>query len=60
MFSKDVRHYAPTPRRLSESKFGPDARLDTTPRLSAFDKFMAVMGVISIGAAIGLLMGWNG
>ena len=50
-FSKDVRHYASTPRSLSSSKFGPYARLSVEKRKGLMDWAYA----IGIGACIGVM-----
>ena len=62
MFSRDVRHYAPTPRRLSESKFGPDSRLDIAKPawVDAGDMILALVGAVAIAAAIGFMLAWRG
>lgn len=31
MFDRDIRHYAPTPRSLQTSKFGPYSTMTPTP-----------------------------
>lgn len=62
MFSRDIKNYAPTPRKLSESKFGPNARLDIAKPawVDAGDLILALIGALAIAAAIGLMLAWRG
>ena len=62
MFDRDSRHYATTPRRLSESKFGPEARLDIAKPawVDAGDLILALIGAVAIAAAIGFILAWRG
>jgi len=57
MFSKDNKHYRATPRTTSEA-FGPYHRF--APPAPPVSKLWTVVGVLLIGAAFGLLIGWRG
>lgn len=51
-FSRDVRHYAPAPRTLQTSRFGPYARLSVDRKRDA----KAWAWAVGCGVAIGV--GW--
>lgn len=50
-FDRDARHYAPTPRTLQTSKFGPYARLSVTPMRR---RVSAVFWMLLYGVGIGV------
>lgn len=62
MFSRDVKHYHPTPRRLDQSKFGPNARLSIAKSAwrDAFDMAVIVVVTVGLAAAIGFLLAARG
>lgn len=57
MFSRDNKHYRPTPRSINEA-FGPYHRF--APPAPVVSKLWTAAGVLLIGAAFGLLIGWRG
>lgn len=57
MFSRDPKHYRATPRTISEA-FGPYAKFAPPP--AKRDKWLTIAGVVLVGAAFGLLIGWRG
>lgn len=57
MFSKDIKHNRPTPRSTSQA-FGPYHQF--APPAPPVSKLWTVAGVLLIGAAFGLLIGWRG
>jgi len=65
MFSKDSKHYRPTPRTTQQA-FGPYAeyREDRQFRLQRWVDIATMaactFGAIACAAAIGLMFGWNG
>ena len=59
MFSKDNKHYRPTPRTLNEA-FGPYHRWQEIRTCRKHERLCVVAGVIVLGVVYGLLMGWRG
>lgn len=58
MFSKDNRHYRPTPRSVSEA-FGPYHCYDID-YCRKHERLIAIAGVLIVGVILGLLFGWRG
>lgn len=58
MFSRDNRHYRPTPRTIAEA-FGAYHRCDIAV-CRKHERLIAVVGVIAAGVLLGLLIGWRG
>lgn len=58
MFSKDKRHYRPTPRTLNDA-FGPYSRLEPLHIRDRFDRMSTVVGVLVFGVLFGALMFWG-
>lgn len=57
MFSRDIKHYASTPRRLDQSKFGPYARLTTETKQTIrdiVDYSLCIACAVAIGVLIGM------
>ena len=59
MFSKDNRHYRPTPRTLNEA-FGPYHNFQAIKTCRKHERLCVIAGVIVLGMVYGLLMGWRG
>jgi hypothetical protein len=58
MFSKDNKHYRPTPRTTQEA-FGPYHRYEVSI-CKKHERLCAIAGVLIVGAIYGLLIGWRG
>jgi len=57
MFSKDNRHYRPTPRSVQQA-FGPYHRYDIA--VCRKHERLCLVAAIIVMALIGLLIGWRG
>jgi hypothetical protein len=55
-FSRDVKHYASTPRSLSSSKFGPYARLSVERRKGLLEGAKNWAFAIGLGVFIGTVL----
>lgn len=53
MFSKDNRHYRPTPRSINEA-FGPYHRYDIA-YCRKHERLIAIVGVLIVGVIYGIL-----
>jgi hypothetical protein len=58
MFSRDSKHYRPTPRTTSEA-FGPYHKYQSVKQ-ARWDFIQVALGVIALGVVYGLLFGWRG
>lgn len=58
MFSKDAKHYRPTPRTVQQA-FGPYHRSDIA-HCRKHERLIAVVGTLIVGVILGLLIGWRG
>lgn len=58
MFSRDSKHYRPTPRTTSEA-FGP-YHFYESKKQARRDVISVALGVIALGIVYGLLFGWRG
>ena len=59
MFSRDFKHYRPTPRTTQQA-FGPYHNFYTTNTPKKHERLVAIVGVIFVGVVLGLLFGWRG
>jgi hypothetical protein len=58
MFSRDNKHYRPTPRTTQEA-FGPYSRYQSKKQ-ARNDILQVALGVLALGVTYGLLFGWRG
>jgi hypothetical protein len=61
MFSKDIKHYRPTPRTIQDV-FGPyhQSRIIEIGYRRKFDRAFTVLGTLAAGIILGLLCAWRG
>jgi len=59
MFSRDKHHYRQAPRTMNEA-FGPYSLLEDIQACKRHERYVAIAGVILLGAFLGLLFGWRG
>ena len=57
MFSRDFKHYRPTPRTI-EQAFGAYHRYDIA-HCRKHERLVAVIGTLVAGVILGLLFGWR-
>lgn len=57
MFSRDAKHYRPTPRSLHESKWGPYT--EWTEKRSRVGEWLYLGASLLCAATIGLILGYG-
>lgn len=58
MFSRDPKHYRPTPRTIQQA-FGPYHKFEIE-KCRKHERLVITVGVIALGVLFGLLFGWRG
>ena len=59
MFSRDPKHYRPTPRSIQQA-FGPYHRMPEIRTCRKHERLCVIVGVLFLGAVYGLLFAWRG